>query len=214
MKPLSFFKLFLEERVTSLLSTCHCPQCCLPHSCSCRSPRPPRGSRTSRALSRVHPPPPWRTRAWCSALAACLPCTTWHVARESQTPHTRAGLRDLPQMGTQWGVFVGGQLTQYLFFVPYFPDQLSLVQLWALLVRLKSGSREEIEENVIDQLDLLTEHGDVDAGVGGMTHPVGGGAQIVPAHGQAQPGQRQTWAIASNLINVQCIICINAKHIP
>ena len=65
---------------------------------------------------------------------------------------------------------------------------------------------EEIEENIIiDQLDLLTEHGDVDAGVGGMTHPVGGGAQVVTAHGQAQPGQSQTGAITPDLINVsQC----------
>ena len=65
---------------------------------------------------------------------------------------------------------------------------------------------EEIEEHIIiDQLDLLTEHGDVDAGVGGMTHPVGGGAQVVTAHGQAQPGQSQTGAITPDLINVsQC----------
>ena len=70
-------------------------------------------------------------------------------------------------------VFARGQLTQYLFFVPYFPDQLSLVQLLVLLVRLKSGEG-EIEKSSLDiyQLLLLTEHGDVDVGVGRVAHTI------------------------------------------
>ncbi len=49
------------------------------------------------------------------------------------------------------------------------------------------------------QLPLLTEHSDVDVGVGRVTHTIGGGAQVVPAHGQAQLGQRQTGAVTPNL---------------